>query len=204
MTSVCVVDVGSPVQDNLWWAIVSSDDSQAPVIGNDLVEGVGRIAGRLIDEPVALGFEAPMYVPIREKTMELLKARKGEGARPWSAGAGAQTLTMGIPIATYMLQKLREKAPGARAFLNWKSFRLESNNLLLFEAFVSGKSKGKDHTDDANLAASKMLEYLLSNQYENAIQPDDNITNLLGMALLKAGWSTDIKLLDEPCLVVSP
>ena len=89
MGVVAVIDVGSPKAGKLGWAFQRDDD---PVeTGSNLDEIVDRMGAALEVTSVALGFEAPLFVPYRNDAMTLTNARAGEGNRPWSAGPGAIT-----------------------------------------------------------------------------------------------------------------
>ncbi len=203
--SVCVIDIGSP--SNLGWAMVSEKNRLKTIKCNNLDMAIETIVERLPGEAIALGFECPLFVPVRENWRDLTKARKGECSfginRPWSAGAGATSLAIGLPIVTYTLRKIREGFPRGRVFVDWKRFVQAPGNLLLFEAFVSGRSKGKTHMHDAILAARKMSRFLASGKFESAIH-EDKIISLLGSALLRTGWTQDLEVLNQPCLVVRP
>ena len=60
--NVGVIDIGSPGKDKIGWAIVNAMGREH-CTGTDLDEGVCALAGALEAGPLALGFEAPMFVP---------------------------------------------------------------------------------------------------------------------------------------------
>jgi hypothetical protein len=65
--------------------------------GNDIDVCVQTLAEALRNGPLALSFEAPMFVPIRTDPKRLRAARsgafgKGLASRPFSASAGATSL----------------------------------------------------------------------------------------------------------------
>ena len=75
--------------------------------------------------PLALGFEAPMFVPIRTDPERLTAARNGEfgkglPSRPFSASAGATSLVTGLVVVSYILNTLRPLVPEATATLDWR------------------------------------------------------------------------------------
>ena len=82
--NIAVIDIGSPSKDNIGWAIVGSHERS----GKNLAALISALAGALRAAPLALGFEAPMFVPMRERAMELMRARNGERDRAFSAHAG--------------------------------------------------------------------------------------------------------------------
>jgi len=58
--NVAVVDIGKPGA-NFGWAMVGDTTGE----GNDIDVCVKSLAEALRNGPLALGFEAPMFVPIR-------------------------------------------------------------------------------------------------------------------------------------------
>lgn len=198
----CVIDVGSPKKGKLGWACAGADGNVET--GSDLDAAIGRVASRLPVEAVALGFEAPMFVPARHALLRLTDARAGEGTRPWSAGAGCGALATGLAIVTYTLGRLREAVPNASASLNWRTFEPIPRHLLLFEAFVSGGDKGDTHVADAAAAVRCLAAYSTLWEIESALGDDGPVLSMLGAALLRTGWSSDTDILAESCLVVRP
>ncbi len=148
-----VIDIGKPGK-NLGWAL----SGPTPSDGTDLDRCVTAVAAALRTGPVALGFEAPMFVPVRDDPMTLTKARSGEVVqgiiRPFSAGAGATVLVTALVVIPYVLTQLRNLAPRARATVDWRSPLSGRADLLLFEAFVTNQRKSTHtrHVEDAHLA----------------------------------------------------
>jgi hypothetical protein len=69
---------------------------------------VQALAAVLRIGPPALGFEAPMFIPIRADQKRLTAARKGESrmgmpSRPFSASAGATALVTGLVVVSDFL-----------------------------------------------------------------------------------------------------
>ena len=58
--NIAVVDIGKP-GSNFGWAMVGDTTAE----GNDIDLCVQTLAAALRNGPLALGFEAPMFVPIR-------------------------------------------------------------------------------------------------------------------------------------------
>ena len=200
--SACVVDIGSPKKGKLGWAYCTANGSIK--IGRDLDEIIDWISSKLSSEAIALGFEAPMYIPARECVTTLTDARPGEGSKPWSAGAGCGALTTALAITTYTLRRLRRSVRQARAFLNWRTFEAKPGHILLFEAFVSGKDKGDTDMIDAAIALKQLVSHSILQEIESALLDDGPVTSLLGAALLSTGWPNDVGVLNERCLVVRP
>jgi hypothetical protein len=94
--NVAVVDIGRPGA-NFGWAMVGNITAE----GTDIDVCVETLAAALRNGPLALGFEAPMFIPIRTDPKRLTAARSGEvgkgmAVRPFSAGAGAAALVTGL------------------------------------------------------------------------------------------------------------
>ena len=201
---VCVLDVGSHAK--LGWAM----EGAAPRDGRDLDGCIAAVAAALAEGPVALGFEAPLFVPYRNDPLALSRARDGEcppgrRPRPFSAQAGATVATIATVVAPYALRRLRQAAPATRVTLDWTVPMTGAGDLLLFEAFVTDQPAGRDdpHVADARLAARTLLSALRSGRVLTSVRAEPCF-NLLGAALLRTGWTSDLGVLAAPLLVVRP
>jgi hypothetical protein len=191
-----VVDIGSPAKGRLGWYASPGDKG-----GQDLEELTDLVAASLGEGPCALGFEAPMFVPFGRNVERLTSARIGERNRPWSAGAGAGALATALVVVPHILGRLRVKAPVAKALLDWRQLPSEAGELLLFEAFITGRGKGDDHIDDARIA-TRLFEAACLNLDESNAIAEEHCLGLLGAALLRTGWTTDLSVLASSVLVV--
>ena len=72
---VAVIDIGKPGK-NLGWAIDEPDEE-----ATDIDACIEKLIVSLGKGPVALGFEAPQFVPIRHDPLALLAGRKGDFGR---------------------------------------------------------------------------------------------------------------------------
>jgi hypothetical protein len=81
------------------WAIDEPDEE-----GTDLDACINTLIFSLGKGPVALGFEAPQFVPIRNDLLTLTAGRKGEFRRAFSAGAGATVLVTSLVVVPYVLR----------------------------------------------------------------------------------------------------
>lgn len=202
MIAIGVVDVGSPRSGKLGWAILGPN--AAPVMGGDLDAFINQMGDLGSEWPLAIGFEAPLFIPTRAAAMDVLSGRRGEGSRPWSAGAGAAVTTAALGVATYTLARLRALLPGGSASTDWAEPPTAAGDALFFEAFVTGAAKGLDHAHDALIAAEAAKGLFGQVQpYRSAID-ETEVFSLLGAALLRTGWSSDLGVLSTPCLVVRP
>lgn len=194
-------DIGSVKTGRFGWFGASPDGK--PVPGSTIEELGGAVAEQIAGgAKVALGFECPLFVPIRNEPMRLTSARVGEGNRSWSATAGCSALATGLVEVTWLLANIRANTPkSTAAFLDWKSFEKADGGLFLWEAFVSGKAKGSGHAHDAEIAVQKFQAAMPNPELSNAIS-EQSVLSLLGAGMLRTGWSTNIKHLLEPCLVI--
>ena len=193
---VAVVDIGKLT--NLGWVVEGPSVSKS---GTDIDSCIKFLASAMKMGPLALGFEAPMFVPYGRKRRDLDKARKGEGNRAFSASAGACVLTKGLVIVPYILEKLRCSAKAARPTFKWRD-RLCERDLQLFEAFVTNVGEAVSHEACARLALKRFpKEWEKRASFESAVEEPCTM-NLLGAMLLRTGWTDDVTMLSEPCLVV--
>ena len=206
--NVGVIDIGSPGKNNIGWAIVGT----VPCAGTDLDKGVQVFAEALKEAPLALGFEAPMFVPMRDKAKNFTHARDGERDRAFSAGAGAAVLVTSTVVVPYVLRGLQKAVPCATATLDWQDWPHNGAGLpqlLLFEAFVSKKAGKRDgrHIDDARLAAEELHNMLKAEEpkkpLESAVTVDQSFS-ILGAMMMRTGWACDMSVLKQACLVVKP
>jgi hypothetical protein len=211
--SIYAVDIGSTLTDRngnqaFAWASVgktpleegvrcSSDiNILAKEINHDLLEGYS----------VALGFEAPLFIPVPTDSERLSRGRDGDGDRSWSAQAGASVATLGLHQSAWLLRYLAKSCSGlTRLLLDYRLWlsRDGAPVLLLWEAFVSGEARDEDHKRDAASAATYFLAHE-ANLSSKAACRADNPISLIGSAALWAGWSRDLNLLHAEVLVLKP
>ncbi len=195
---VVCADVGSVAKGNFGWWASTGDSGDRPstlsrFIANSLSKG----------EAVAVGFECPLFVPLHDDETRLTSARPGEGSRAWSAGAGCGALATGLVQVAWILSAIRrELQSDVPAFLNWVDFVTEQGGLFIWEAFVSGASKGSSHISDARLGAQAFYKSLPNPEQANAVTCTGSIYSLVGAALLRSGWNSDTSVLEQACLVV--
>jgi len=213
-------DAGSPRQ-GLAWARVAQDAVGVAFGGTDVSVAADAIA-RDIDRgsSVAMAFEAPLFLPVADDYRELCRARRGEGARPWSAGAGAYVTGVVIPLAAWVLRRVREKAAAAStvrftlAAEDWPraNERTATPVLLAWEAFVSGEGHAtssnehgmSEHVQDAATAALAFQSWALSPTRAGSAVEADPCISTIAAAALWAGWTTDVDLLHRQALVLWP
>ena len=197
--SIFCADIGSIKSKKFGWAamigeIYLSDNS------------INNFASKIADEiknkrKVALGFECPLFVPIRSDPEKVNSARNGEGNRSWSAGAGTGALATGLVEVLWVMNKINELLGyPPKAQLKWSKF-ISSDSVFLWEAFVTSTAKGIDHSDDAFIAVKRFRNSLPNLELANSIQ-EEQVLSLVGAAALRAGWSHEVSLLSEKCIVI--
>lgn len=198
---VVVIDVGSPGKNLGWW-MAGPYRSEG---NNDIDCCVDAMANVLREGPLALGFEAPLFVPRRDKPSDLLKARRGECEggvnRPFSAGAGAAVLVAALAVVPYVLSKLKTAVLHATPLLDWRSKLSEPGQTLLFEDQGSSRPDTRN-VEDARRAVEAFQGGMLRPEEFNSAIDEPHCFNLLGAMLLQTGWTKDLGFLSCPCLVV--
>lgn len=204
-------DIGSVKNGKFAWARLDHSSSVPPSSCNDINSLVNTLASDLRSgRKVALGFECPLFVPITEESENLTSARQGEGNRPFSAGAGAGSLVTGLTETVWVLEQVRrtlenQMVVGVGAFLSWDDFHKADTGLFLWEAFVSGNAKGSGsnpHCEDAMCAVMSFNRKCTVGRLQSEITCESPVHSLIGAALLRTGWKTDISILKEPCIVI--
>jgi hypothetical protein len=143
-------------------------------------------------------------VPVPKDPYLLGKARKGEGNRAWSAGAGSGALTTGLVQAAWILRAVKQQA--AQPFpthLDWPAFASQPAGLFLWEAFVSAKAKAKDqtHHGDAAIAVERFIELLPDPMTADELDAETPLS-LIAAAALWSGCTEERGALQHKCLVV--
>jgi len=198
--SVVCADVGSIEKGRFGWWHSHSPDAHGG-LPSELVDWVSdALDGGL---PVALGFECPLFVPLRDDERKLLRQRQGESGYPFAAAAGACALVTGAVESAWVLRGIRRRVRrSVDAFLDWEKFVKAGSGLFLWEAFVAGAAKTGDDIGDARAGAEAMASALPDPRASNAVECTSAAYSLIGAALLRTGWSTNLGLLSEPCLVI--
>lgn len=201
--AIFAVDVGGPKK----FAWVASSGAQGED-GESLVRAL--LSAFVGNKRVALGFECPLFIPVPREWKGIGKARVGEYDRAWSGGAGATVTTYGLHEVAWVLNRLRcslSKQPPL--FVSPEPWLKSSDvGLLLWEAFVSGKDKGRNHQDDVKRAAHAFGRLLDRNAWEAArevtVGSDRFPMNLAALAADWAGWPVNPADLRSELLVVKP
>ena len=214
---IYVVDVGSP-RRGLAWARLDDTPSATPTGSAEFALVPARIAADIRNgSAVALGFEAPAFVPVPIHVADLARARTGEvrggTARPWSYGAGAYAATMAIQLSAWLLREIRTRLDGtALPHITVDAHTWgEASDLLLWEAFVSGDGHARgpnargvsEHIQDAATAAIYFREWLAQTPRGATEVSASPCISTLGASAIWAGWSKDVgqeSAIDLPSL----
>lgn len=203
MLTVAVLDVGSARNTGWWRSPIDGEPSH----GVDVDSLCDEVAADLsVGNPVALGFEAPLWMPYASTAAQLGKARPQEHPS-WGAGAGATVLTHGIQQMTYVLHRIAG-ASGDRLpvpTLNPEDLRDGDAELLIWEAFVSGRAKDRTaadpHVSDARAAGLEFIRRWRQAPLMSDLGDVDAVS-LAGLALLRSGLTSDAGVVTAAPVVV--
>lgn len=192
-------DVGSIPNNNFGWA--SSVDGEL-MTGTDIGIFASSIADAVRGETkVSIGFECPLFVPVRDDPQKVAAARHGERQRSWSAGAGTGALATGMVQSLWVMRRVKDILGYApKPTFDWDEFE-KTNSVFLWEAFVASGAGGTTHIHDAEAALRNFLTLADSTKIISAIA-ESSVMSLIGACAIRAGWSKDIELMWKPCLVV--
>ena len=155
---------------------------------------------------VALGFEAPLFIPIPEDSRDLSKGREGEGNRSFASQVGLAVCALGIHQSAWILKSLHDSLPCKCDFtLDLQCWPPSDHRQVLFcwEAFVSGGAHSNQHIRDAATAVVFFFDNEQSLQKANAVRAD-NAISLIGAVALWSGWTSDLHYLRRSTLVLKP
>jgi hypothetical protein len=192
------------------WAIIEKGRATAGSGLDDLVQEVIDAIKR--DSGVALGFECPLYVPLRSTLASELKGRVGEGSPPWCVGAGAHSLAVGLGQAALILARIKRAIPSLCGTTRWGEFMGGAAKLFIWEAYVTSRqgesmalptelaSRISSHAKDALAAVLRFAQVM-----NDGVQSDlvaEPALSLAGLHLINTELATDLSLLRETCVVL--
>lgn len=109
----------------------------------------------------------------------------------------------GLVESAWLLAQVSEQLlQTVPVFVRVEDIRLAERGLLVWEAFVTG-NRTTTHEQDA-LAAAMEFRRGWPNLRDALPCEGTDIMSLIGMALLRSGWSKDIALLSKKPIVVNP
>jgi hypothetical protein len=147
-----------------------------------------------------------LFVPMPSESSRLNRQRDGDKGRPWCAGAGSGALALGVQQASYVFLALAERVAPRVTFVPTELLAGNAD-LLVWEAFVSGKAKDRSadnpHIDDARRSVEEFLRRVVLGDVTTDVH-DTSVLNLAAAGLLASGLSIDLAHLRTPCVVVKP
>jgi hypothetical protein len=201
---VFCADVGSIPGGSFAWARrIPGSDGEALHRPESIESLAASVVQVLRDgEPVALGFEAPLFIPVPENPDRLGKARPCDAPSPsWSSSVGASVLATAMVQIPWILRFVHERVPDLRVHVQWQPFAEQQSGLLLWEAFVSGTAKGETHEEDARSGIQAFCEQLPDPGDPSAADTERPFS-LLAAAAMWAGFDLPIEDTRDPCLLV--
>lgn len=212
---IYAVDVGAP-GSGLAWARLAPHEGPIPVGSTDYDLFLERLARDLrANLPVALGFEAPLFLPVAPIIGDLTRARLNEPG-PWSFGPGAYVATVVIPLMALTLRHIRSAvAPPPQVSLDatcWLASDALGSSLLLWEAFVWGAGHAREpnaaglraDVQDAATAVRAFVAWEAVEPREPSSVTAQDPISIVGAALLWSGLDTNLGLLHQQTLVLRP
>ena len=197
--SAFCADIGSITGNKFGWASITNGKLKSGSSIESFAEEIATAINK--GNKVSIGFECPLFVPVREKPETVASARSGEGNRSWSAGAGTGALATGLVEVLWIMRKVNSILGYApKPTFDWPEF-LDSNTVFIWEAFVTARAKGLDHHHDAEIAVKTFLDSLDDLQTASAIN-EPHVMSLVAACALRAEWTSDIRMLWKPCLVI--
>jgi hypothetical protein len=156
---------------------------------------------------IALGFEAPLFIPVPEDWKDLSKGREGEGDRSFASQVGLTVCALGIHQSAWILRSLYESLSRECDFtLDPKCWPPSGQRPVVFcwEAFVSGAAHSEQHLMDAATAVHFFWRH--ETNLEEAREPvsAEKPLSLIGSVALWSGWVSDLEYIHEQTLVIRP
>jgi hypothetical protein len=191
-------DVGSIKRNNFGWASSHSGSRGSKDIAA-LVKSV--VTDFSSGTKVSMGFECPLFIPCPTRLEDIGSARVGERNRAYTSSPAACATVTGLSELAWILKKIHEECPEARATTRWSEFIEGNSQLFIWEAFISGVDKGADHIEDASLAVRAFEKFLKADDRASLVTCD-RPASFAGMLILWAEMSDDVTLLRDPCIVL--
>jgi len=197
--AVFCADIGSIKKGNFGWSLLCGGRKGSGDSIHELVHEV--VACLTAGHKVALGFECPLWVPVPQDPKGLTAGR---------------AVAAGLTETAWILREIRRRLTDEgisppSAFLDWLEFANANTGLFLWEAFVAGNAKAVDldaktdaHATDAMIACQEFVARLPNLVSKSHNKPSHPIRSLIGAAMLWSGWSKDLSLLREKCLIFKP
>ncbi len=205
---IYAIDIGStiPGRNGVAFAWSGVNEEGREVRTGSCPENLANeIASRInAGESVALGIEAPLFIPVPNDKSNLSKGRHNERDRSWAAPAGGYVTALAVHQCAWLLRELHGKCAQLCQLTAdpeaWYGRALNPRIIFCWEAFVSGPAH-VGHAEDARTAA--MFFYAHQAELVSAVTAE-NPLSLFGAAVLWSGWSEDFQWLKQPLVVLRP
>ena len=171
----------------------TSIDDLAVRIGEDMRAGCS----------IALGFEAPVFIPVPESSSDLCRGRAGEGARSFAAPAGLAVTALGLHQAAWVLRAIVDARRGHRFLQQASDWPCSGPALFCWEAFVSEAAHSADHVRDAATAVVAFIAAEADLSAATAVRAERPLS-LIGAAALWSGWAEEMEELRAETAVIRP
>ncbi len=189
------------------WARVNAADPRSVASSSNIDKLADWIVRDLQNrQSVALGFEAPLFIPVPAESSALCYGRKNEERRSFAAPAGLAVATLGLHQAAWILRRIAHSCGDSIEFeTDARSWPPSKSHPILFcwEAFVSEKAHGRTHVQDAATAAMAFLS-AESNLAGATTIIAERPLSLIAAAALWSGLATDTDVLHQPTVVIRP
>ena len=189
------------------WAKISPEEPTLVRVSQNIERLVADITSEIQKgKSVAVGLEAPLFIPVPSSAMNLSRGREGEKNRSFAAPPGLAVASLALHQAAWILASLRSScSPGCGFTTDWKAWPPSDERQMLFfwEAFVSGKAHSDKHVNDAATAVTAFWLNEVNLDQANAVTAERPLS-LIGTAALWSGWTDDISVLHTPSLVIMP
>jgi hypothetical protein len=209
-------DIGSTIPsrrtNTASFAWVRLDPQQADaIIGcSDMTLLVKHLQRDLQDQvSIALGIEAPLFIPVPQAAAGLSRSRIGEGNRSFAAPTGLAVTALALHQLAWLLRQLHPVGAATHTFtVDSQRWLAADTSPLLFcwEAFVSGAAHSDAHIRDAATAAVAFARAAHEQRFEShvTVPVDEPPLSTIGAAALWSGWTGDLAVLRQPALVIKP
>ena len=192
---------------NFGWVKVDPADPAALSGSSD----IGKLAEQIIADlkggrNVALGLEAPLFIPVPAESSALCYGRENDGNRSCTAAAGLTVTALGLHEAAWILARIAECCGNSVEFrTDATSWPPSGRGPVLFcwEAFVSGQAHSDNHIQDAATAAMAFVAAesdLLGATRIRAARP----LSVIAAAALWSGLTSEVALLHQATIVIRP
>jgi hypothetical protein len=206
-TRVFACDVGSTRPGGGFAWATTIGNNEAVHVSADVRALVAAVSAALsAGLSVALGFEAPLFIPVPRETGRLFKARQGEPLS-WSSGFGPLTMAQALHLSAWILRELLpHREAGVRFATDPRRWPPGDEQLLFcWEAFIAGTAHGDKNDPECHVrdAATALRAFTASAPRlsdASAISAEET-QSVNGAAAAWSGWASP-SALREPVVVL--